>query len=571
MTVLNDWILEHRLVKYVTCSCHQLNFLSETGLCPKSNVKIKTHAVKLNSKQREGTYHCNICGKEFTEMKSAVNDKTKSNKKRIRHIRNKGDKSSNFSQEHDMHSVRKDEIINDILSSSVENADTKRKLSIRRKKKLANKESQECVSETHEHDSLEPLTPSETCVLCFVCGKTIISNSAFRKHLISHSDIKPHKCDQCGKGFREFAHLTSHIRIHTGEKPFECDVCGKKFTEKSTLKKHSRIHTNIKPFQCDVCGKDFSQSYHFKIHQRIHTGLKPHKCGACALEFVDRSNLNKHMMNKHSDGSNNGSHDATLNNGSHDATLNNGSHDATLNNGCHDETLRCDVCEKGFINSWKLKMHQRIHSNDRPHQCDECGKRFVDKSSMTRHVRTHTQVKPFSCDKCERCFNQSGSLRRHQQNRHEKAGCNSIKSSTKLQKQHQCNVCTKMFSLKHQLKRHLLTHSRNRMFTCDECGRAYKSQSSLRKHQIAHGQSGFKCEICHKQFYSIKGLKKHGKMHEAITLQPPPSEEFQSAAHLAQLMQFKCPICNIFFSTNTGLQEHYKSHENIDTIYVFNV
>lgn len=50
----------------------------------------------------------------------------------------------------------------------------------------------------------------------------------------------------------------------------------------------------------------------------------------------------------------------------------------------------CGTCGKFCTNSSKLKDHERIHTNEKPHACLCCSKTFRLKASLARHVRTHT-------------------------------------------------------------------------------------------------------------------------------------------------------------------------------------
>lgn len=78
--------------------------------------------------------------------------------------------------------------------------------------------------------------------ICPICGKVLLDQGGLQRHISSHSDLKPYKCEQCPAAFKINADLTVHIRVHTGERPFLCTVCKRTFTCNSSLHKHMRSH-----------------------------------------------------------------------------------------------------------------------------------------------------------------------------------------------------------------------------------------------------------------------------------------------------------------------------------------
>ncbi len=53
-------------------------------------------------------------------------------------------------------------------------------------------------------------------------------------------------------------------------------------------------------------------------------------------------------------------------------------------------------------------------------------------------------------------------------------------------KQHQCNLCCKLFITAQHLKRHMRRHSGERPYKCTECGRQFTRNGDLTKHMRKH-------------------------------------------------------------------------------------
>ena len=77
-----------------------------------------------------------------------------------------------------------------------------------------------------------------------------------------------------------------------------------------------------------------------------------------------------------------------------------------------------------------------------------------------------------------------------------------------------CSKCSKSFSLKHNMTRHMLTHE-NDKYPCRICSKTFHRTDLLSKHQskcALKAQEGNTCDLCNKSFSQKSHLTRHRKV-----------------------------------------------------------
>ncbi|MBV95921.1 PR domain zinc finger protein 16, partial [Eschrichtius robustus] len=107
-------------------------------------------------------------------------------------------------------------------------------------------------------------------------------------------------------------------------------------------------------------------------------------------------------------------------------------------------------------------------------------------------------------------------------------------------KRFECENCVKVFTDPSNLQRHIRSqHVGARAHACPDCGKTFATSSGLKQHKHIHSTvKPFICEVCHKSYTQFSNLCRHKRMHADCRT------------------QIKCKDCGQMFSTTSSLNKH---------------
>ncbi|XP_058835370.1 zinc finger protein 501-like isoform X2 [Topomyia yanbarensis] len=218
------------------------------------------------------------------------------------------------------------------------------------------------------------------------------------------------------------------------------------------------------------------------------------------------------------------------------------------------ETKKPKVTKSGKRLGRPPKPRPEGKESKTPEECKICG-RIV--TYMREHMRQHKIDKQHKCPYCDRMFVQGNNLKYH------------IRKHLG-EKPYSCNLCDKTFYCAPHLKSHMRVHGPQGLFQCDKCPKTFNQEGNLKKHIRVHtGEKPYKCMKCNKAFNSTSNLKNHQRLHsdeKAFTCEHC-AKSFVDIHHLQRHVRvhtgqrpYICHVCYHAFQCQNGIREHLKTH-----------
>ena len=190
------------------------------------------------------------------------------------------------------------------------------------------------------------------------------------------------------------------------------------------------------------------------------------KCPKCKFISLERAAITSHLSNEHGHLIEN---DHQAKPSTHDQQI---IHQDDINVDTENinqtrETVNTENISQNIINSNNVEVSKKWKCN-----VSNCNVTLTQEDNIQYHVKCHSNS-CFKCPECLEMFSKWKLISLHLWKNH--------KINMEL---HSCIQCEYKTSKHELLKFHIRTHSEDRPFLCDQCGKGFKNMKQLRNHKV---------------------------------------------------------------------------------------
>uniref|UniRef100_A0A8C6NQD1 C2H2-type domain-containing protein n=1 Tax=Nothobranchius furzeri TaxID=105023 RepID=A0A8C6NQD1_NOTFU len=217
----------------------------------------------------------------------------------------------------------------------------------------------------------------------------------------------------------------------------------------------------------------------------------------------------------------------------------------------------CPVCGKSFSTWVALKSHKKAHAVEGL-TCLACDKQFKEKEALEKHLKLHRKVevgpRSLKCSECNKEFNRMYHLKRHLMSHRRAANADC----------YTCPDCHKNFFFPEDLNKHLEIHAKENSGTCPKCDATFSTAEDLESHMEVHRKT-YNCSTCGKKFKVEYALKKHEQSHQNEQYYCSfCCKYFHKLSLYKRHRPFSCPHCGQTFTQTGDRNRHISKNHPLE-------